>query len=268
MSQPRIINIISNRNYESRRVFQILKSKLEKSGFVTPDEFSHKAELSICIGGDGAFLRAVHNNKFPQVPFIGINTGHLGFYQEISPEDIDRFIDDYINKRFETFEMSLVEAKVFTDKKNYFLNAVNEIVVRGQKSKVIHLDVFVDGNHLEKFSGDGIIISTPHGSTGYNFSAGGAIIHPRLSAVQINPIAPMSSRAYRSLPNPIVVPGNWTIGVHPEQRYKNGTTIVLDGTEMFYKDIIKINLRISSKKISRISFSSHTYWENLKTKFL
>ncbi len=268
MTKQRMINIISNRNYESRRVSAELKNKLEDKGFEVPSEFSHQAELTVCIGGDGAFLRAVRRNNFPQVPFIGVNTGHLGFYQEISPDHLDQFIDDYIHGRFEVLEMSLVESKVITRRKTFTLTGVNEIVVRGQRSKVIHLDIEVDGNHLEKFAGDGIIISTPHGSTGYNFSAGGSIIHPRLSALQINPISPINSRAFRSLLNTMVVPGYWNIDIIPEPRYANQTTIVIDGSEMYYREILKISSRISKRKIYRISFSQQIYWENLKNKFL
>ncbi len=268
MAKERVINVIANRNYESRKVEGEVQQKLENHGFKVTKEFNHDAEATICIGGDGAFLRAVHRNNFPTTPFIGINTGHLGFYQEVIPSQIDEFIDNYMRGCYEIIPMSLIEAKVVTKEKTITLKAINEFVVREQGSKVIHLDIFVDNNHLEKFCGDGIILSTPHGSTGYNFSAGGSIVHPRVEAIQINPIAPINSRAYRSLTNSIIIPGDWEVSVVPEPRYANSTNLVQDGTSIFYKNVYKVNFTVSEQKIYKISFCSNTYWENLKSKFL
>ncbi len=82
---PRIINIISNYDLESKNTRELLISKLENKGFLIPDKFDENAELNICIGGDGgAFLRAVHRHEFTPIPFVGINTGHLGFFSRNS----------------------------------------------------------------------------------------------------------------------------------------------------------------------------------------
>ena len=92
----KIINIISNKNYESRKTKKNLIYKLQEKGFLTPEKYDKNAILNICIGGDGAFLRAVHRNAFPEIPFVGINTGHLGFFQELQPNEVDRFISMYL----------------------------------------------------------------------------------------------------------------------------------------------------------------------------
>ncbi len=94
-------------------------------------------------------------------------------------------------------------------------------MVKGIKSKVVHLEIFVDGNHLENFCGDGMIISTPVGSTAYNFSSGGSIIYPSLNTLQMTPLSPISSKAYRSLPNSAIIPGDLKITIKPEYRYEN-----------------------------------------------
>jgi NAD+ kinase len=83
------------------------------------EDYNSQAELNICIGGDGAFLRSVHKYNFPNIPFIGVNTGHLGFYQEILPEDIDTFIEKYMKKEYFTEKIYLIESKILIDKKNY-----------------------------------------------------------------------------------------------------------------------------------------------------
>ncbi len=267
-NEKRIINIISNRNYESRKTKIILVDKLEEMGFVVSEEYVPNAELNICIGGDGAFLRAIHRNKFPETPFVGINTGHLGFFQEVSPSNIDEFLYKYINNEYMIEEIYLVEAEVCTKNKCFTLTGINEIVIKGIKSKVIHLTMYIDGNHLQKFSGDGIIISTPAGSTAYNFSSGGSIVYPSIGCLQITPLSPISSKAFRSLPTSAIIPGDFNITIKPEFRYENSILIVNDGVEFRYDNIIDVNVKLSDKKIYKLGLSKNSYWDNLKSKFL
>lgn len=264
----RIINIISNKNYLSRNTTVKLKEKLEEKGFIVSEIYNVNAELNICVGGDGGFLRAIHRNKFPTIPFVGINTGHLGFFQEILPENIDDFINKYINKEYKIESISLVEAEVITSQKSYILTGVNEVVIKGMKSKVVHLEVYIDNNHLERFSGDGMIISTPAGSTAYNFSSGGSIVYPSIESLQITPLSPISSKAFRSLPNSAIIPGDLIISIKPELRYENSLLIVNDGMEFKYNNVKSIDLKMSDNKIYKLNFSKDMYWDNLKSKFL
>lgn len=264
----RLINIISNTNYESRDVTARLMSILKSQGFTSTKKFSDKAELTIVVGGDGAFIKAVHKSNFSQIPIVGINTGHLGFYQEILPNDLEEFVEDYMVGNYSTVEITLLGAEVFTSNRRYFLTAINELVLKAQHSKVIHMDVFVDRNHLEKFSGDGILIATPSGSTGYNMSGGGSLIYPKLEALEITPLNPISSSAYRALPNSMIVPSNLVISLVPEKRYANSNLVLIDGFEFEYKNLKKINVRASDKKIVQLVFSKNNYWENIKSKFL
>ncbi len=263
-----IINIISNKNYESRKTKKNLIYKLKQNGFSTPEKYDPNASLNICIGGDGAFLRAVHRNAFPEIPFVGINTGHLGFFQELQPNEIDKFISMYLAKAYKVEKVCMVDAKVCTKKKCYYLTGVNEIVIKGVKSKVIHIEMFIDDNHLQRFSGDGLIVSTPSGSTAYNFSAGGSIVYPSISSLQITPLAPINSSAYRSLPNSIIVAGESIIKIKPELRYENSILVVNDGMEFKYDSIEEVHLTLSDKHVNKLTFSKDTYWNNLKTKFL
>ena len=264
----KIINVISNYNPASQKTFQLLIDKLKSRGFVVPAKYDDNAELNICIGGDGAFLRAVHKYQFTNTPFIGINTGHLGFFQEILPENIDPFIDKYINGDYVVEEILLVKANICTKTNCFQLFGVNEIVIKGIQSKVVHLEVFIDDNHLEKFCGDGIIVSTPVGSTAYNFSSGGSIIHPSLKTLQITPLSPISSKAYRSLPNSTIVPGDIVITIKPEYRYVNSILIIVDGIEYRYDNITEVNFTVPEKTISKLNFDKNMYWNNLKSKFL
>lgn len=268
MKDSKIINIISNRNLESKKTSEELKKKLLEKGFNVFYDFNPEAELNICVGGDGSFLKAVHVNNFPSIPFIGINTGHLGFFQEICPSKIDLFLENYLNKKFIVDRISLVEAKIQTKKKAFFLTAINEIVIKGGYSKVINIDMSIDGNFLQKFCGDGIIVSTPVGSTAHNFSAGGSIIFPSLKTMQVTPLSPINSQVYRSLHSSLVVPGYSKLLLHPKNPYGNTIMIVNDGKEFKYTDVEYVSFTMSKKKISRLIFNDNFYWNNLRNKFL
>lgn len=262
------INIISNNDPASQKTTKTLIHKLNRAGFSTPNKFDEKGELNICVGGDGAFLRAVHRHQFTNIPFIGINTGHLGFFQEILPKDIDKFINEYIKGEYVLEEIFLVKASICAADDCFKLIGVNEIVIKGIESKVVHLDIFIDDNHLEKFSGDGIIIATPAGSTAYNFSSGGSIVYPSLKTLQLTPLSPISSEAYRSLPNSTIVPGDVTITIKPEYRYKNSILIIIDGKEYRYDQLTEISFSVPDKTVKRLNFDKNMYWNNLKSKFL
>lgn len=268
LNTNRVINIISNKNSHSRKTSDLLIEKLEIAGFSPSYQYNPKAILNICVGGDGSFLRAVRKNNFPTIPFVGVNTGNLGFFQEICPKQIDSFIDKYIKGDYLLEDTALVEAIVNTKYRKYRLTAVNEITIKGTKSKVVHLNVYIDGNHLQTFGGDGLIVSTPAGSTAYNFSTGGSVVYPTLNILQLTPISAINSQAYRSLPNSSIIPGDLVIKLKPTHRHKDSTLVLVDGEELKFKDVYDISLTLSDKKIKRIVLNKDMYWQNLKSKFL
>ncbi|WP_066504855.1 NAD(+)/NADH kinase [Abyssisolibacter fermentans] len=262
------INIIHNNTEKSLNITSLLKEKLEHQGFCITDSFSYDAFLNICVGGDGAFLRAIHNFDFTNIPFIGINTGTLGFFQEVSPENLDLLIQKIKNQDYKIEPIFLVEGIICTRTSCIELIAINEIVIKGYHSKTIHLNVSIDNNYLEKFSGDGVIVSTPIGSTAYNFSCGGSLVYPTLDVLQLTPIAPINSKAYRSLTSSIIVPNSLLIQIKPEYRDENSILIVVDGQEHKYENIVEISFKISSMKANILTLGNHSFWTNVKDKFL
>ncbi|MTI49831.1 NAD(+)/NADH kinase [Sporosalibacterium faouarense] len=263
-----IINIIHNNDKESIKTAEELAKKLKSHGYQVSNTYDYCAELNICIGGDGAFLRAVHNYSFPDIPFVGVNTGHLGFFQEISPSDLDNFIESYKKKDYTMEEIYLVEAIICTRTSCIELVGINEIVIKGINSKVIHMNVSIADNYLERFSGDGLIISTPTGSTAYSYSAGGSIIFPTLKVLQITPLAPISSKVYRSLTTSAIVQHDMVIKVNPEYRDENSILMVVDGIQHKYDNIVEINLKLSDMTINKLTLDPHNFWWNLKDKFI
>lgn len=266
--EKNVINIIHNNDAQSLETKTILENKLKEKGYIISKTYDYDALLNICIGGDGAFLRTIHKYGFPDTPFIGINTGHLGFFQEILPDKLDHFVENFHQKKYMIEEIYLVEAMVCTRKSCIELVGVNEIVIKAIKSKVIHLNVSINDNYLEKFSGDGLIVSSPIGSTAYNFSAGGSIVYPTLKLMQLTPLSPLNSKAYRSLTNSAIIPDNMTIKVNPENRDENSILIVVDGKEFKYDNIIEVIFKFSNMTLKRLTIDHINFWSNVKDKFL
>lgn len=264
----KIINIFFNDNVKSFEAFLKLKNILNKKGFIISDTFNENAILNICIGGDGSFIRGVHHSNFSKIPFVGINTGKLGFYQEINLENIEKFVDDYIKNNYSIEKIRILECDVNTKKLNFSQNCLNEFVIRSNNSEIIHLDIYIDGNHLETFAGDGIIISTPSGSTAYNMSAGGSIMYPTLKGFQLTALSPIFSKVYRSLSNSIVIPNTSTLKVVPlDESYKK-IAFTTDGMDRSVDNISFFNFKKSYKKIYKLMFNKDWYWINMKDKFL
>ncbi len=158
----RVINVFANDTDLSRETKKLLKRKLEKSDFIVPREFDPGAELIICIGGDGSFLETLHKHKFPDIPFIGINTGHLGFFQELNPDSLDEFIFRYKQGRYEIQHHKTIKALVTIGDSRFTYQGLNEILIKGEKSRAIHLNISIGESFIERFSGDGILREARH----------------------------------------------------------------------------------------------------------
>ena len=134
-------------------------------------------DLAIAIGGDGSFLRMVKSNNFnSDIYYVGINAGTLGFLQEIKPDEISAFFDKLNHDDFKVDEIGIQETNVISNNNQQQFYSLNEIVIRDSDLNTAKLNLFVDNTLLEKFVGDGLLVSTSVGSTAYNLSYGGSII--------------------------------------------------------------------------------------------
>ncbi|MGL5327784.1 MAG: NAD(+)/NADH kinase [Peptostreptococcaceae bacterium] len=264
----RTITIYSNSLQKSIEVKNILIQRLNNEGYEVNDKIEKNTELIICIGGDGSLLDAIHKFKFPNIPVIVINTGNLGFFAEITPSQIDEFIQAYKNKEFFIQETYPLEASICTNDKSIDVAAINEIVIKNIQSRTVHLELKVNQNKIQKFSGDGVLISTPIGSTAYNYSAGGSIIDPSLNLFQLTPIAPMNTKVYRSFTSSIILPIDSKISIYPEYRFENSILIVIDGKEYKFSEIEKVIVFKSNLKVKLLRLNDYEFWNRVSEKFL
>lgn len=175
---------------------------------MTPDEIGLHADVAIVVGGDGTMLGIARKLAPYGVPLIGINQGRLGFMTDIPQEGTIAVLTDMLSGKLESEQRSLLEGTVMRDGKSIFhALAFNDVVVaRGATTGMAELKVEVDGRFMYNQRSDGLIVSTPTGSTAYALSAGGPLLHPSLGGIGLVPIAPhaLSNR-------PIVVPDGSTI---------------------------------------------------------
>lgn len=267
MIKNKLINITSNNDSYTLEIKNNFIKILDDFGFNHFEGFSSDALLNVSIGGDGAFLNSVRNSNYSNIPFVGINTGTLGFYPEITPENMKKFIEDFIDNNYKTEEINLIESEIHANKKHTSFLAVNDIAIKRNDMKTIHLSVFIDSNHLETISGDGLIISSPMGSSAYSMSAGGSLVYPSLKTLQITPLSPIISNAYRCLTSSIIVPPEFEIDIYTKNNEKH-ISFLVDGESFIFEKVEKISFRTSKKSINRITTGSYNYWKVIKEKFL
>lgn len=216
-------------------------------------------DFLISLGGDGTILRLVHHFPQLQAPILGINLGHLGFMADIPLNNLFPSLEDFLKGNYKVEERIMMEG-VTADQERCF--AVNEIVIhRSHNPSLIDLSIHVDGNYLNTFSADGIIISTPSGSTAYSLAAGGPILTPELNAFVITPISPhtISNR-------PIVLMPNQKIEIQYLSPYEP-VEITYDGFSRFS---LKTNEAFSVARANRVfkivSLATVDYFATLRTK--
>jgi len=262
------IFIFTNNSRTSKNTEKVLKQKLVESGFNVMPSYTDDADLLVCIGGDGTFLEAIHKFGFPQMPIIGINTGHLGFFQEIMPSQMDDFIVNYSKGQYTMQSLSTVKVVVRSEGKSYEHIGLNEILIRGTAGYNIHMDMSIGGSFIERFSGDGLLVATPAGSTAYNYSLGGSIVDPRLNLLQVTPIAPMNTTAYRAFTSSILLPAELSLGLIPDMEKGTSISVVRDGYITEYDNIEAMEVGFSDIKVNMMRFEGYDFWTKVKSKFL
>jgi NAD+ kinase len=267
------VSIFTKGDAASDEIGTGFKVKLEKAGFSVAPGFDEAAELLVCIGGDGSLLNMLASLHFPRIPIIGVNTGHLGFFQELQPGELDEFIFRYKENSFVVQELKTLRADISGadggdgDDGDVILG-LNEIVIHGAHSRVAYLNIFIGDSFIETFRGDGVLVSTPAGSTAYNYALGGSIVDPRLDLLQITPIAPINNSAYRSFTSSVLLPPQLSVNVFPEFVRDHDILVAADGLERTYTDVKRIRIAFSGETVRLLRFPHYDFWTKVKQKLL
>lgn len=258
------VKLFINNNKKSKNIAMIVDNTLKKAGLDVVDD---DCDLAIAIGGDGSFLRMVKDSLFDSnIYYVGINAGTLGFLQEVKLEEVESFVDRIINQNFSVTSIGIQETTVITKDSRSFFYSLNDIVIRDGKLKTCRFDISIDDNYLEHYVGDGLLVATSIGSTAYNLSFGGSIVFEDFHSLQLTPIAPLNSKAYRSLLNSIIIPENRIISMVPDNNCE--LIVTVDGENLIYEDVLEIQTVVNNKKINCIRFDDNSFVNKIHDKFL
>ena len=257
---------------EKKKVSVFLEFEYFKSlnGFVSESVSSFKEldksfDLLISIDGDGTILKAITFVKDLSIPIVGVNTGRLGFLAKIQIENIEQVIEEIILKNYSVSERTLIE--VSTSETNQQLSklnfALNEITLsRKNTTSMISIDTKLDNKHLNSYWADGLIISTPTGSTGYSLSCGGPIIMPEAENLIINPIAPHNLNA-----RPLIISDSTEIKIKVNGR-EDEFLISLDSRITTLSNSNEVVIKKSPFKIKMIELENESFLITLREKLM
>lgn len=258
--------VYSNDGTSSRHVADRLKKKLVSTGFIME---SQHPDVVISVGGDGTLLSAFHQyaNDLNHIRFIGVHTGHLGFYTDWRDFEVDDLVVALQEDMGQSISYPLLEAKIkYADtlETKRFL-ALNEVTLR-RYAATLRTDVYIKENFFESFRGDGLCVSTPTGSTAYSKSIGGAVLHPQLDAMQLTEIASINNRVYRTLAAPVVLPSNEWLLLKPSRTSDYVVTI----DQFTFKDrpIAEMQFKIAKERIQFARYRHTYFWDRVEDAFI
>ncbi|MDR2465091.1 MAG: NAD kinase [Streptococcaceae bacterium] len=265
MKKNKVAIVVSD-SEESFKVKNKLIERIHQSGQLELDEFF--PGIVISIGGDGTFLRAFHQyrNRLDEVSFVGIHTGHLGFYTDWLAEEVDELMEilESEQKRINSYPLLEITTEKSDGTKEKHI-ALNEATIR-KSSATWKGEIFISGEFFENFRGDGISISTPTGSTGYNKSIGGAVVHPSIATLQLSEIASLNNRVFRTLGSSLIIGPEEDLSVHITD--SEGTILTMDNLEFPCNDLQRAFFKISKKKVSFLAEKDVTFWRRVRTAFI
>lgn len=260
------IGIISNRKPQSQGVYHALKHKLRKNNFILNDK---NPDIVISIGGDGMLLSAFHKyeHQLDRVRFVGVHTGHLGFYTDYRDYELDKLIENLKLDTGAKVSYPILNVKIHHgDGEVTTKRALNEATIK-RAGRTMVADVIINNVHFERFRGDGISVSTPTGSTAYNKSLGGAVLHPTIEALQVAEVASLNNRVFRTLGSSVIVPKKDKIEIVPT--WSDRHSLSIDNMHFLYNNLSKVEYQIDHHKIHFLATPSHTsFWNRVKDAFI
>ena len=240
-----------------------LRFKNEVSTFNSHEDLKDKVDVLFSIGGDGTLLNAVSYIRNSNIPILGINTGRLGFISSVAPDQIEQAVNDVLNENYKTNRRTLLTLNTSNNlfkNKNFALNEV--AIVKKDTSSMIKVEAYVDDEFLNTYWADGLIVSTPTGSTGYSLSCGGPIIAPGTNNIIITPIAQHNLNV-----RPIVINHNSTIKLKVEDRDQLAL-VSLDSCSRAFDSSVELTIKKANFKINLIEPQNNSFISTVRQKLM
>lgn len=223
-------------------------------------DFEKHSDVVLSFGGDGTMLTAVHHMLDTDIPIMGINVGKLGFLAEFSVNKLDDNLDDLVNGNYRVVDRTCLTTKI--DDSEYF--ALNDFVIEKRDiSQMISVETYTDEHYVGDYTGDGLIISTPTGSTAYSLSCNGPIIAPSTSVLCITPISPHSLTL-----RPLVIPDRIEVRIKVKSSDRHAILVADGKVKRTLQQGEEILIQLSDSKVKLIKPRNSSYYDVLRNKLL
>lgn len=265
LSERTNIFIYTKHDENSLQKKTTLKEVILKYGFIAVDD-AKNANIIISLGGDGTFLQAIRKSDFRQdCLYVGISTsGSLSMYCDFHFHDIESIVKAVQLSQIEVRRYPIIQVIVDDNPPFYCLN---EFSIRSNIIKTFVLDVLIDGLHFETFRGDGMIISTPTGSTAYNKSVSGAVVDPLLPCFQVSELASVNNNKYRTLGSSFILSGQRQLTLRLNQDGNDFPTMAMDNESLSIQHVDTVNIMLSTH-IKTVKLKNNSFWEKVKRTYL
>lgn len=223
--------------------------------------YGEPIDFAVSVGGDGTFLTTAATIGDKNIPILGINCGHLGFLADVQTKDVDQILSKLLAGEYTIEQRALLSLSCNKEGLILSPNALNEVAIMKQGfSSMISVEVKVNEEHLHTYNADGLVFSTPTGSTAYNLSIGGPLMVPQAKGIILSPIATHSLTV-----RPLVVPDDWKFDIKVSSRYHN-YMISVDGRSMILSDEVQLHIEKAKYTVKLVQIGENSFLNSLRTK--
>lgn len=237
-----------------------------ENGFTILDDYKN-ANIIVSVGGDGAFLQAVRKTGFRQdCLYVGIaQSNEAGLYCDFNLDNYDEMVNSIMNEELEVRRFPVIDVVINGETT---FHCLNEASIRSAIIKTIVINVYIDGDHFESFRGDGLIVATPTGSTGYNKSTHGAVVDPKTPCFQVSEIASLNNNRYRTLGSSFILDKERTLKLEVIQDGNDYPVIGLDNEAYSIRNIKDLTITLSDMRIKTVKLKNNSFWDRVRRTFL
>lgn len=245
---------------------ELLKEIIEQYDFEVVEDHQN-ATIIVSVGTDGSFLQAVRKTGFRQdCLYAGISTtGSLSMYCDFLLDDLDAMAEAVLEDNIAVRKYPVMEISVNQNPSFYCLN---EFTIRSNIIKAFEIEILIDQLHFETFRGDGMVISTPTGSSAYNKSLNGAVVDPLIPCIQIAEIASVNSNDFRTLGSSFILSGNRELELKLHKDWNEYPSMSTDNEALSIQHVQTVNITLSDKVVKTVKLKNNSYWEKVRRLFL
>ncbi len=235
-------------------------------GFTIVKDYK-KANIVACFGGDGEFLQGVRRTGFrDDCLYVGTSTtDQLSLYCDFYIDNTLEIVESMTSQVIEVRRYPTIEVTVDNQASFYCLN---EFSIQSNIVKTFIMDVYINDLHFETFRGDGVIVSTPTGSTAYNKSVNGAVVDPLLPCMQITELGSLNNNQYRTLGSPFILSHDKVLTLKVAKEGNEHPTMAMDNEALSIQHVENIQIKLSNKRIKTIKLKNNSFWDKVKRNFL